>query len=198
LLPNISIFLADFSTPALKQKLAEDPLKYSRFLNGFSRLVREIVNLKEHRELSARQNTDQLQQLDPNRELNEKERDQIFGGVERAFGFKPGKPIGPPLHEILAKLHVAATAATEPPPTAEQPPSPALVPNNPASQPSPAPSYPSYSSHSSHPSYSAIGPSSPLTFSSPPEFCPRCPHLPAASSSNRRTPIASLPQLPLR
>src|SRR6266480_1910598 len=42
--------LVDFSPELLKQMLAQDPLKYSRFLNVFARLVREIVHLKKYRE----------------------------------------------------------------------------------------------------------------------------------------------------
>jgi len=43
-------FLADFSPAALKEKFAEDPLKYTRFLNVFARLVREIVHMRKYRD----------------------------------------------------------------------------------------------------------------------------------------------------
>jgi len=43
-------FLADFSPAALKEKLVEDPLKYTRFLNVFARLVREIVHMRKYRD----------------------------------------------------------------------------------------------------------------------------------------------------
>ncbi len=42
--------LADFSPDGLKEKLAEDPLKHSRFLNVFARLAREILTMRKHRE----------------------------------------------------------------------------------------------------------------------------------------------------
>jgi len=43
-----------FSPDGLKQKLAEDPQVYP-FLNVFARLVREILNLKKHRQASAKE-----------------------------------------------------------------------------------------------------------------------------------------------
>jgi hypothetical protein len=49
----------------------EDPLKYTRFLNVFARLTREILLLKKHRAESAKAASTQLKQLDHNRELNE-------------------------------------------------------------------------------------------------------------------------------
>jgi hypothetical protein len=49
--------IGDFSTSALKEKLQDDPLKYSRFLNVFARLTREIVNLKKRREAASPRNS---------------------------------------------------------------------------------------------------------------------------------------------
>lgn len=46
-------FLGAFSTESLLQKLTEDPLKYSRFLNVFARLTREIVHLRKYRDKAA-------------------------------------------------------------------------------------------------------------------------------------------------
>src|SRR2546423_5553877 len=40
-------FLGDFNAEQLKAKLAEDPLKYTRFLNVFSRVTREIMNIRK-------------------------------------------------------------------------------------------------------------------------------------------------------
>src|ERR1043166_9470489 len=62
-------FVNDFSPESLKQKLAEDPLRYTRFLNVFARLVREIVHLKKHRQDCARAAAAQLKELDPDRDL---------------------------------------------------------------------------------------------------------------------------------
>jgi hypothetical protein len=45
--------LADFSPAAIKQKLAEDPLKYTSFLHVFARLTREIVHLEKFHEARA-------------------------------------------------------------------------------------------------------------------------------------------------
>src|SRR5438552_12501940 len=58
--------LGDFSAEALKPKLAEDPLKYTRFLQVFARLVREILNLKKHREASAKEAALERNRLHPN------------------------------------------------------------------------------------------------------------------------------------
>jgi len=69
--------LGAFSPDSLKKKLAEDPLKYSRLINVFARLTREIINLKKHREASAKAAVAELKKLDPNREFSERE-DQIL------------------------------------------------------------------------------------------------------------------------
>jgi hypothetical protein len=53
-------FLAGFSPECLKEKLAEDPLKYTRFLNVFARLTREILSLKKHREECEREAASKL------------------------------------------------------------------------------------------------------------------------------------------
>src|SRR5437867_1826591 len=65
-------FLGDFSPESLKQQLSEDPLKYTRFLNVFARLVREIVHLKKHRQESARAAV-QLEKLNVDRDLSDNE-----------------------------------------------------------------------------------------------------------------------------
>jgi len=57
----------------IKQKLAEEPLHYPRFLNAFARLTREILKLKNHRDLRAKEKALELKQLDPGRKLNENE-----------------------------------------------------------------------------------------------------------------------------
>src|SRR5215510_2748651 len=41
--------LGDFNPEQLKAKLADDPLKYTRFLNVFSRVTREIMNICKYR-----------------------------------------------------------------------------------------------------------------------------------------------------
>ena len=80
--------LGDFSPESLKEKLAEDPLKYTRFLNVFARLTREILNLKKHREVSAKAAALELKRLDPKRELNDRE-DEILSDTMDDFLLKP-------------------------------------------------------------------------------------------------------------
>ena len=88
-------FLGDFSPESLKQKLLEDPLKYTRFLNVFARLVREILNLKKYREASAKAAAAELKRLDPNRELNGSE-DQILSDRSDDFFLKKRRqPLNP-------------------------------------------------------------------------------------------------------
>jgi hypothetical protein len=57
--------LAEFSPAAIKQKLAEDPLKYTSFLHVFARLTREIVHLEKFQEARAAAQADKS---DPNRD----------------------------------------------------------------------------------------------------------------------------------
>jgi hypothetical protein len=79
--------LGDFSPEPLKQKLADDPIKYTRFVNAFARLTREILILKKHRAESAQAVT-KLQRRDPNREFNEVERDGWLDRADDLFNFK--------------------------------------------------------------------------------------------------------------
>ena len=76
--------LGDFSPESLKQKLAEDPVQYTRFLNVFARLSREILHLKKYRQAAAKAAALELKKLDPNREFTERE-DQIL--TERMDNF---------------------------------------------------------------------------------------------------------------
>lgn len=55
--------LADFSPAAIKQKLAEEPLKYTSFLHVFARLTREMVHLEKFQEARA---AAQAEKSDPN------------------------------------------------------------------------------------------------------------------------------------
>jgi hypothetical protein len=57
--------LAEFSPAAVKQKLAEDPLKYMSFLHVFARLTREIVHLEKFHEVRL---AAQAEKSDPNRD----------------------------------------------------------------------------------------------------------------------------------
>ncbi len=77
--------LGDFSPASLKKKLAEDPLKYTRFINGFARLAREILNLKKHRDASAKAVAAELKRLDPKRELSDREDELITQRMDDFF-----------------------------------------------------------------------------------------------------------------
>jgi hypothetical protein len=46
--------LGDLDPKKLKEKLSKDPLKYTRFLNVFSRIAREIMNIRKYRDACAR------------------------------------------------------------------------------------------------------------------------------------------------
>ena len=75
--------LVEFSPDSLKQELGTDPLKYTRFLNVFARLAREILLLKKHREALAA-----LKSLDPKRKLSDNEQELFFQRVEQCFKAK--------------------------------------------------------------------------------------------------------------
>src|ERR1043166_5514838 len=75
-------FLGGFNPESLKAKLAEDPLKYTRFLNVFARLSRKILLLKKHRQAAAQTALAELKPRDPDRNLNDKE----FRSEERRVG----------------------------------------------------------------------------------------------------------------
>src|SRR5260221_6528575 len=77
--------LGDFSPVSLKKKLTEDPLKYTRLINGFARLAREILNLKKYREASAKAVAAELKRLDPQRELSDREDELITRRMDDFF-----------------------------------------------------------------------------------------------------------------
>jgi hypothetical protein len=84
--------LGDFSPAAMKQKLAEDPLKYTRFLNVFARLVREMVHLNKYRDAKAKALAE-ANKLDPDRDLSESETLAWGGRLDRAFHRKDPRRI---------------------------------------------------------------------------------------------------------
>jgi len=90
--------LGGFAPGSLQKKLGDDPLKYTRFINAFSRLSREILNLKKYREDCAIAVIAELKKLDPQREFNERE-DQIL--TERMDNYFK-KPRRKPQAENLA------------------------------------------------------------------------------------------------
>ena len=111
-------FLGDFSLGSLKQKLAEDPLRYTRFLNVFARLVREIVHLQKHRQDCARAAAAQLKELDPDRDLVSEELRLLVDKMDRTF--RVARP-------ELARRSLSASPPPQPvpPPPSPQTPQPA-------------------------------------------------------------------------
>jgi hypothetical protein len=88
---------------ALKHgQVKNDSPNYIRLFNALARLNREALGLRKYNDLRAKDQTEQLQKLDPNRDLVEKERGLLVAAMERAFGCKaaPG-PIGPDLNEYI-------------------------------------------------------------------------------------------------
>jgi hypothetical protein len=77
--------LADFSPDNLRERLSEDPLKYTRVLNVFARLVREMVYLRKFRDASSRAAAVKLKQLDPDRDLAGSELDLLVNRMDRVF-----------------------------------------------------------------------------------------------------------------
>jgi len=78
--------LGDFSPNSLKQKLAEDPLKYTRLVSVFARLTREILHLKKDREACAKARAAIQNLRDPKRKLTESERRAIVLSVDNILG----------------------------------------------------------------------------------------------------------------
>jgi hypothetical protein len=115
-------FLGEISPDALKQKLLEDPLKYTRFLNVFARLVREIVHMRKYRDNLAIQ----TQPADPNRKPTKKDHRAFVDQVDLFFGMRR------PPHSDNDESKQPEKVEPLPPP----PPSPSLVPGE--SQPSAA------------------------------------------------------------
>jgi hypothetical protein len=77
--------LCDFSPETLKKKLSEDPLKYTRFINVFARLVREIVHLRKFRDASSKAAAIELKNLDPNRDLSDNEYALLVKKMDQVF-----------------------------------------------------------------------------------------------------------------
>ncbi len=90
-------FLCDFSPETLKQKISEDPLKYTRFINVFARLVREIVHLRKFRDASTKAAASQLKNLNPDRDLAANELLMLVNKMDQTF-----KVPRPDLADLLA------------------------------------------------------------------------------------------------
>ena len=166
--------------------VTSDSPNYIRLFNALARLNREALLLRKYNDLCAKAQAAELPRLDPNRELAEKERDMLWAGVQRAFGFKPDRQIGPTLPELYARpLAAQQSSAAVPPahpdlaPATPEPhpevPSPQSVPAT-AAEVTPVSEAPSSIQHPvssiQHPASSIQHPvsSNPL----PEEHCPRC------------------------
>jgi hypothetical protein len=77
--------LADFSPASLKQKLAEDPLKYIRLVNSFAHISREAMVLKKLRDASAQAAAIELKRLDPKREFSDRENEILADRLDDFF-----------------------------------------------------------------------------------------------------------------
>jgi hypothetical protein len=107
-------FLGDFSPEALREKLSEDPLKYTRLLNVFARMVREIVHLRKFRDASAKAAATRLKQLDPNRDLSDNELLLLVNKMDQTFKL--------PRPALVASGVPPASSGGVPPPVPETPP----------------------------------------------------------------------------
>src|SRR5881394_1720311 len=105
----LQIALTQIFKTLRRQQLRDDPSNYTRLLNALARIARETLVAKKYRDVSAKEKAAELKPLDPERDFNEKEHNIFMRGAERLFGFKPDRPIGPPLAEVLAKLRAAQT-----------------------------------------------------------------------------------------
>jgi hypothetical protein len=101
--------LADFSPENLREKLSEDPLKYTRFLNVFARLAREIVHLRKFRDASRTATAAELKQRDPGRDLSDPEFDLLVNRMDRVF--KVARPRKPAPHSNASSGEKEATPA---------------------------------------------------------------------------------------
>ncbi len=83
------------STP-MKDKLGGDIHNFTRLVHALARASRETLNLQKHREAAAKAAATELKHLDPNRELNERERELIFKKIEEVFHVKLPRPASSP------------------------------------------------------------------------------------------------------
>ena len=65
--------IRDVSAGDLRQMLASDPRAYARIVNSLSRLSKEQINVQKYRDASARAAAFELKNLDPERDLNDRE-----------------------------------------------------------------------------------------------------------------------------
>ncbi len=104
--------LGEFSPAAVKQKLAEDPLKYTSFLHVFARLTREIVHLEKFQEArAAAQAEAAANNLQATPVSEERKTELVSGEMDRIFRRRD------PRRAMVAQLLRASKPAPEPPQT---------------------------------------------------------------------------------
>jgi hypothetical protein len=102
--------LADFSPVAVKQKLAEEPLKYTSFLHVFARLTREIVHLEKFQDARAAAQAEAAAINPQARPVPEEKKTEIVTGeMDRIFRRRD------PRRAMVAQLLRASNTAPEPP-----------------------------------------------------------------------------------
>ena len=77
--------LDDLQTPVIRQKIAEDPLQYPRFLNAFARLTREMLKLKTYRDLRADLKEREAKLFDPKQPIVDEQTKALAVLFDRAF-----------------------------------------------------------------------------------------------------------------
>jgi hypothetical protein len=129
--------LADFSPAAIKQKLAEDPLKYTSFLHVFARITREIVHLEKFQEARAAAEAQRAA-------AQNKAQTDWFEAVKADLSNSPNQTHSTPAPDIQPKQPPAPTTLAPqsvpeiPPPALAQASPPEPVPQLPPAAPEPS------------------------------------------------------------
>jgi len=76
----------------LKEKLGGDPQGFARLVNALARACRETNNLQKYHDACAKAAAAQLKQLDPNREISDRENELFAKKVEELFHVKLPRP----------------------------------------------------------------------------------------------------------
>ena len=101
--------LGDFSPAAIKQKLADDPLKYISLLHVFARLTREMVHLEKYHEAKAAAQAEAAAKNPQARPVPEEKKTEIVTGeMDRIFRRRD------PRRAMAAQLLRASKPAVEP------------------------------------------------------------------------------------
>lgn len=89
-------FFGNFDPQELKEKFAKDPLAYTRFLNVFSRMSRDIMNIRKYRDACDQARTELRKLNDPDRKLTDNETRAIVRHVDQILGIQPLDPESTP------------------------------------------------------------------------------------------------------